>query len=259
MSALWLVAAPASACDLPQQGDGRVAAVIDARTLRLDDGRDVRLTGIAPLLNDDAVVATTLLTALVTGRTVTIHSDSDTPDRYGRQRGLLRLDADGPSVQAMLAAQGGALADGQSDDACAADIRAGEADAQRSKLGIWAQTGVIKNAENPGDILAGVGQFAIVEGRVLSVRQAGSVTYVNFGRRWTQDFTVTISGRALPLFEAAGLKPKAFEGQRLRVRGIIEQRGGRSTGKTTQSPRIEAIRTAQIEIVGADAVAGASE
>lgn len=257
MLVLWLAAAPSPtlACDLPQQGNGRVATVIDARTLRLDDGREIRLTGLAPLRDHHASLATTLLTDLVAGRAVTIHAETDTPDRYGRQVASLRLDADGPSVQAMLAAQGGALADGQSSDACADDIRIAEADARRSRIGLWANGSVIKNAESPGDVLAGVGRFAIIEGRVLSVRQVGSVTYVNFGRRWTQDFTVTISGRVVPQLEAAGLKPKAFERQRLRVRGIVDQRGA----SPNSSPRIEVIRPGQIEIVGTDAVAGASE
>lgn len=260
MLVLWLIAPTlAAACELARQGDGRVAAVIDARTLRLEDGRDIRLTGLAPLTSDHASVATALLAALVIGRDVTIHAGSDAPDRYGRQHASLRLDINGPSIQAMLAAQGGALADGQSHDACAAEIRAAEADARQDRLGIWASAAVIKNTERPGDILAGLGRFAIVEGRVVSVRRAGSVTYVNFGRRWTADFTVTISGRVLPQLAAAGLQPQAFEGQRLRVRGIIEQRGGSPTGSPTKSPRIEVIRPGQIEIVGADVVAGASE
>ena len=51
----------------------------------------------------------------------------------------------------------------------------------------------------------------LVEGRVLSVRQAGAATYLNFGRNWTRDFAVTISRRVLPSFEAAGLGPKSLE------------------------------------------------
>ncbi|MDB5521643.1 MAG: hypothetical protein JWQ82_1240, partial [Tardiphaga sp.] len=62
---LWLIAPTlAAACELARQGDGRVAAVIDARTLSLEDGRDIRLTGLAPLTSDHASVATALLAAL---------------------------------------------------------------------------------------------------------------------------------------------------------------------------------------------------
>jgi hypothetical protein len=93
----------------------------------------------------------------------------------------------------------------------------------------------------PGDILAVVGQFVVAEGRVRSVREAGATLYINFGRRWTQDFAVTIPRRNLAAFEAAGIPLKSLERRRIRVRGWVEQRGG---------PRIHASWTGQIEVVG---------
>ena len=49
-------ARPASAgdCALEPQGEGRVAAVVDGRSLRLDDGREVRLVGIEQTGTDKA-------------------------------------------------------------------------------------------------------------------------------------------------------------------------------------------------------------
>ena len=38
--------ASAADCTLEQQGEGRVAAIVDTRSLRLDDGREIRLAGI---------------------------------------------------------------------------------------------------------------------------------------------------------------------------------------------------------------------
>ena len=127
------------------------------------------------------------------------------------------------------------------DKACAEELAAAEATARNARLGTWAHTSVIKNAESPGDILARIGQFAVVEGRVSSVREAGGTVYLNFGRRWTRDFAATISRRMMPSFEAAGVVPKSFENRRIRVRGWVERRGG---------PRIEVLRTGQIEVVG---------
>jgi hypothetical protein len=89
--------------------------------------------------------------------------------------------------------------------------------------------------------LASIGRFAVVEGKVLSVGQAGATFYVNFGRRWTRDFAATISKRMMPSFEAAGINAKSLENRRIRVRGWVEQRGG---------PRIELLRVGQIEVVG---------
>ena len=167
--------ANAAACRFEPQGEGRVMEIIDARTFRLQDGREVRLIGIEPL--GDAAA----LTALLAGRDVTLHGESDIPDRYGRQPAFVFLEADAPSVQSRLLAQGAALASpAVTDKDCAAELAAAEAAARRAPRGAWARGPVIKNAESPGDILANVGRFALVEGRVLSVRTAGATTYVNF-------------------------------------------------------------------------------
>src|SRR3954464_9887201 len=76
--------AMSAGCAFEPQGEGRVAAVIDARTFRLDDGREVRLAGIEPATPDKAR-AVAALAAIVMGREVTLHGEDDTPDRYGRQ------------------------------------------------------------------------------------------------------------------------------------------------------------------------------
>jgi endonuclease YncB( thermonuclease family) len=229
-----------AACMFAAQGEGRVADVIDVRTLRLSDGNVIRLAGIEPIANSSG--PTNDLFALASGRDVTLYGESDMPDRYGRQPAFVFVDPTAPSLQAQLLAQGAALASGAiSDKACAAELAAAEGLARRLKRGIWAQTNVIKNAESPGDILADVGRFGVVEGRVLSVRQAGTVTYVNFGRRWTEDFAVTVSRRMIAAFETAGIMLKSLERRHIRVRGWIERRGG---------PRIEALGVWQIEVVG---------
>ncbi len=84
------------------------------------------------------------------------------------------------------------------------------------------------------------GHFALVEGKVLSVRQSGGTIYLNFGRHWTRDFSVTIASRLRRTFGAAGIEPDKLEGRRIRVRGWIEQRNG---------PIIDAAAPEQIEIV----------
>jgi endonuclease YncB( thermonuclease family) len=226
----------ASACSFEPQGEGRVSAIIDARTFRMDDGREVRLAGIETIAN------TATLSALIAGRDVTLRGETDAPDRYGRQPAFVFADSAGTPVQSLLLAQGDALVSGTiAEKACAAELAAAEAAAREAKRGIWADPAAIKNAESPGDILTRIGQFTVVEGRVLSVRQAGAVNYINFGRRWTRDFAVTISRRAMPTFEAAGISLKSLENKRIRVRGFIEARGG---------PRIEALLAGQIELAG---------
>ncbi|WFU80846.1 thermonuclease family protein [Bradyrhizobium sp. CIAT3101] len=229
------VAAP---CQFEAQGEGRVAAVVDARSIRLDDGREVRLAGIEPTASTRQA-----LTSLLVGRDVALRSADDTPDRYGRQGALVFIAESDTSVQAMLLAQGDALVSAEiADKACAAALMSFEAEARRQKKGNWADPSAIKNAESPDDILAGIGRFMVVEGKVLSVRQAGATTYLNFGRNWTHGFAVTISKRALPAFEGAGMPLKSLENRRVRVRGWVEGTAG---------PRIDVRLLGQVELLGA--------
>ncbi len=234
-------AGPAGAgdCLLEPQGEGRVAAVVDGRSLRLEDGREIRLAGIERGGTDSGRAA---LSAIAGGRDVTLHGDDDTPDRYGRQPALVFVAGSEHSVQSELLRRGEALASADiADKNCAAALAAAESTARDAKLGIWAETSAIKNAESPGDILSAIGHFSVVEGRVLSVRQAGAITYLNFGRNWTRDFAATISRRIIPAFENANLGPKSLENRRIRVRGVVSSRGG---------PRIELLRVGQIEVLG---------
>ena len=74
----------------------------------------------------------------------------------------------------MLLRQGDALVSAEIvDKDCAAELSQAEAEARQAKRGVWVDPAVIKNAESSDDILSGIGRFAVVEGIVLSVRQAG--------------------------------------------------------------------------------------
>jgi len=216
-------------------------SVIDARTFRLEDGREVRLAGVEPVASEKAK-ETSALSAIVAGREVMLRGEDDTPDRYGRQPAFVFIASSETSVQALLLSQGEALFSAAvTDKDCASVLSSAEGAARGAKQGTWADPTAIKNAESPGDILAGTGQFLVIEGRVLSVRQAGATTYLNFGRSWTRDFAVTIPKRILSGFEAAGIILKSLENRRIRVRGWVETRSG---------PRIEVLRVGQIEVVG---------
>jgi endonuclease YncB( thermonuclease family) len=237
------ITAFASPCQFESQGEGRVAAIVDARGVRLDDGREIRLMGI-----ETTAATKQAVTALLVGRDVSLRNTDDTPDRYGRQGALVFIGESVTSVQAALLAQGDAIVSAEiTDKDCAAALMASEAEARRQKKGNWAAPSAIKNAESPDDILAGIGRFMVVEGKVLSVRQAGAMTYLNFGRNWTRGFAATISRRNLPAFESAGIALKSLENRRIRVRGWIEGTAG---------PRIDVLRVGQVELLGANEPTG---
>jgi hypothetical protein len=243
--ATMIAATPAVAgCGGADLGGGEVAGAIDARTLRLADGREVRLAGLAPLAVDGAALAR------FAGRRVTLRG-SDMPDRYGRQTLIVVAEGEVASIQAALIGEGAALRSGLvTEPGCAAELAAAEAVARKAGTGVWSDPAFIKSAERPQDILAKLGQFAIVEGVVRSVRAAGATVYVDFGRRWSRDFAVTIPRRLVAGFEAAGRAPASLTGRRVRVRGIIGRRGG---------PRVAVMHPGQIELVDASQQDGSGQ
>jgi endonuclease YncB( thermonuclease family) len=239
-----LAAAAAQAADKPAckpttLGTVQVRSVLDGGTVQLTDGREVRLAGIEVPQSAKAV-----LERLVSGRDIALLRLGADSDRYGRVVALVSVE---PAAEIGVTVQGALLAQGQArvtanigDSACAASLLEAERAARMAGLGLWADPYyVIRHAEDPAGILAVRGRFAVVEGKVLSVRESGATIYVNFGRRWSDDFTVTVQKRNERGFTAAGLELKKLAGQHVRVRGTIEERGG---------PWIEAARPEQIEI-----------
>lgn len=239
--------AGSAACEtLPVAGFGTVQAVLDGRTLLLDDGRTVRLSGIEPPASSGrAREAAAALQKIAAGKQVTLHATHLVKDRHERLVAHVALAAKGlePSLQRDMLRLGLARVAARSDDdrACLAGGLSLERQARESGLGLWADPDdAIRRADDPMAVLAMRGRFALVEGRVISVRESGGTIYVNFGRRWTEDFTVTIGKRNERIFVAAGMPPKGLAGRQIRVRGVVEERGG---------PWIEAKAPAQIEIL----------
>jgi hypothetical protein len=149
-------------------------------------------------------------------------------DRYGRLVAFAFAGEAQQSLQQSLLETGLARVSARiGDKACAAALLTTERTARERRRGRWADPNFAPlPAENLIRLQAERGHFALVEGKVLSVRESGATIYVNFGRRWTRDFTVTILKRQQRSFAAAGLEPKQLEGRHIRVRGWIEQRGG---------------------------------
>jgi endonuclease YncB( thermonuclease family) len=243
-------------CGVQTVPSGPIARIVDGRTFLLNDGREVRLAALeVPALararepDPNGYAAKDALAALLGKNTLVLKlAAAETPnDRYGRVPAYAYVIQNGTeiSVQADLLAHGHArVAALVGDPGCAADLRSREEAARKAALGLWGDPYYgLKEAEHPADILARRGHFALVEGKVLSVRESGATIYVNFGRRWSEDFTVTILKRNERRFTAAGLVPKSLAGRRIRVRGWVEERGG---------PWIEATYPEQIEVAAGD-------
>jgi endonuclease YncB( thermonuclease family) len=226
--------------------------VTDGRTLVLVDDRTVRLAMIevppvppSGTAQHDQTAAGNLsrsaLAGLVGGKELLVAPFG--ADRFGRVLARIYIPENPrpKAVEVVLLTAGLAFVSPYAGNHnCAADLFAAERTARIGKLGFWGDAEfATRNADDPEAVLTARGRFAIVEGKVVSVRESGGTIYVNFGRRWNEDFTVTISKRNERLFSESGLMPRSLAGRRVRIRGVIEERGG---------PWIEAISPGQIEI-----------
>ncbi len=234
-----LFAGPAfaqSACKPAPIGTATVAAVRDGRTLALADGRTLRLAGI-----EVTAASSAALRRLAAGKMLRLGKLGPSHDRYGRLLAFAYAgDARQSLQQALLAAGEARVGPRVGDMACARRLLAGEKAARAARRGLWADPRFLPiNAGDIGRLRAETGRFTLVEGKVLSVHPTGGTIYLNFGRRWTRDFSVIILRRRRRSFAAAGIDPMQLRGRELRVRGFIEMRRG---------PVIEAEGPEQIEL-----------
>jgi endonuclease YncB( thermonuclease family) len=232
LSAQTAVAGP---CVLEKKPEAvAVERAIDGDTLLLDDGREVRLAGVAAPKAPPGKAAAdwpageaarAALDKAAEGRVLEFRPAASGQDRYGRLVGFLAdFDAaDHAGVSADLAAQGMLRITGRERD-CDATLKAAEAKAIALRLGLWSETDYeVRSAADGASLASGAGRFVVAEGRVASVRQAAGRLYVNFGARWRDALSLTLSEAALR--RLGGLNALDIKaGARLRVRGIVDAR-----------------------------------
>jgi endonuclease YncB( thermonuclease family) len=265
-------AVTAVSCGADEIAPARVGRVVDGRDFVLSDGREVHLAAIEvplPPVAKEAnaapggAAAEKALTRLVAGAHVVLHKTQSTLDRYGRIVAYAEtLQANARrSVEAEMVSAGFArVADDVGNQACAAELLRRENAARQAKLGLWADPYYEPiPADEPAAILAQRGHFALIEGKVVSVHASGPILYINFGRRWSQDFSVTVRKRDVRKFAAAGFDLQGLAGQRVLVRGWIEAHSGApgpmgdaEGGGFWRAPWIEAVHPEQIEFRGND-------
>ncbi|MCW5713327.1 MAG: thermonuclease family protein [Bauldia sp.] len=204
-------------------------AIIDATTLRLEGGAELRLAGIeaVPPSAADAEAARGFLAAIALGAEIDVRHGAVATDRYGRIVGhaFLAATAGEPSVGVLLAGAGLARVSAPlGDAACTGGLLAAERSARDAGLGLWPQHPPV-SAYDPALRLMDVG-FALVEGTVLSIGRRERTVYLNFGRDWSTDFTVSMTAAVAEAIEAEGGPFDALVGQRVRIRGLLLDRDG---------------------------------
>ena len=217
-----IAAAAQTACGGQDLGTVTIKAVRDARTLLTADGRELRLAALE--ISPAGVPALRSLE----GHVLRLRAATEAHDRYGRIVAFATAPDTTRSVQETLLSEGEARVSARiGGKACAEALLAIERQARDAARGLWADPNFAPlRHDDYRRFRTENGRFVLVEGKVLSVRESGATIYVNFGRRFTRDFSLTIVRRLRADFTAAGVAPKALEGRRIRVRGWLERRRG---------------------------------
>ncbi|SEN22111.1 thermonuclease family protein [Pseudomonas zeae] len=233
VSAIWLSGAQAF-CPAPAGlASVTVQRVVDGDTLRLSDGRSVRMIGLnTPELgrqgrSDEpfAVAARKRLQALVdaSGGRVGLRPGKQAKDHYGRTLAHI-YSTSGANLEAQMLADGlgfqVAVAPNVDLVACQ---QAAERSARKAGLGLWRQSPVLKaeQIQRSG--------FAVISGRVSKVQR-------NRGGIWIElqdSLVLRVAPNLVGQFDNARLQ--ALKGKQIEARGWIvdrSRRGGLQSGQS---------------------------
>jgi endonuclease YncB( thermonuclease family) len=211
----------------------KVQRVVDGDTLRLQDGRSVRLIGLnTPELarkghsaEPFAEVARRRLSALVAANdgAVGLRLGREPKDRYGRTLAHA-YDGKGRNLEAQLLAEGlGYLVAIAPNVALVECQQAAERLARQSRVGLWRRSPV----QTPAQLQRG--GFALVEGRVERVERNRGGVWLELG----DSLVVHVPPQALDGFDLRQLQGLA--GRQVEARGWIIDRSRRTGGKPGQA------------------------
>jgi micrococcal nuclease len=200
-----------------------VAQVLDGDSLRLHDGRMVRLIGLnAPEFGKDgrpdeplAREARDLLAQLVAGKDVRLEHGPELQDRYRRTLAYVHL-GDGTNVEQIMLREGMGFAIAIPPNLAHVDayLRA-ESEARHAKRGVWAHPYYQpRNATRLGTADTG---FRLVDGRVRRTGRSRDTIYLDLA----DNFTLAIPQAHWHHFGGA---PQRFIGKRVLARGWVTAR-----------------------------------
>jgi hypothetical protein len=235
----------AQTCAGPPAPVGQAAVVRERLEIELSDGRRLAQAGLAPFsaTRDGTArfeAARDALTRHLQGAILVAPAALPPEDRWGRI--TTHLHARGENVGAWLAGGGWARVSPAGADPCGRLLLDAEAKARQAKLGLWADPYyAVLAAENSVALSARSGEFVLVEGRIFRLGQTSARFYLDFGAARGVDLSVTISKQFAKAFTGAGIRVEALPGQRVRVRGLVENRPG---------PSIDIVSPLALDVMG---------
>ena len=242
-SAPGLAMTPAACAGGVEISHAKIIRVEKNGALILGDGRAVMLEGIRlpladggpPALAEDALRA---LSELAMAAPLTLTATPPKEDRYDR----VRVQAFGQVwLQTELLSRGLARVETAPDrPECAVEFYAAEKAAREAGRGLWAfpAFAIRKSDSVPA---ADEGRFQIVEGKVVNSAIRDSRVFLDFSPDYRRGFSATIAPEDRRAFRNSNPLPENLAGHTIRLRGMVQDYGGR--------PEIALSNPAQIEFI----------
>lgn len=233
MSAIWLCDANAL-CPAPSNLPvAQVQRVVDGDTLRLNDGRSVRMIGLNAPETGKKGQSVQPFAEAAKRRLQTLIDDSDgqvrlrigeqATDRYGRTLANV-YGRDGENLEALLLAEGLGYLVAVSPNVALVDCQqAAERTARQAGLGLW-RNSPVQSADQISS-----GGFAVVSGRVSNVQRNRGGIWIEFG----DALVLRVAPDFVGEFDVAELQ--RLKGQQVEARGWIVDRSRRSGLRSGQS------------------------
>jgi endonuclease YncB( thermonuclease family) len=232
MSAIWLSGAQAF-CPAPASLPVfQVERVVDGDTLRLTDGRSVRMIGLnAPetgrkgrTAEPFAEAAKRRLQGLVAENDsrISLQVGQEARDRYGRTLANV-YGRNGANLEAQLLSEGLGYRVAVSPNVALVECQqAAERIARRARIGVW-RNSPVQSADQINK-----GGFALVSGRVADAQQSGGGLWIEL----QGGVVLRIAPALLDQFDAAAVR--RMKGQTIEARGWVidrSKRGGLRSGQ----------------------------
>ncbi|WP_231675841.1 thermonuclease family protein [Pseudomonas quasicaspiana] len=233
VAAIWLPAAQAFCLAPSSLPVAQVERVVDGDTLRLKDGRNVRMVGLnTPETGKNgrsaepfAEAAKSRLQTLVaeSDGTVSLLIGQQAKDRYGRVLANV-YGRDGANLEAQLLIEGLGYLVAVSPNVALVDCQqAAERSARQAGLGVWRKSPV----QSAGQI--DKGGFALVSGQIVDVQRNGGGIWIEL----QGSLVLRIAPDLVSQFDAKQLS--RMKGQSIEARGWVVDRSRRSGLKDGQA------------------------
>ncbi|MGE4373107.1 MAG: thermonuclease family protein [Xanthobacter sp.] len=231
-----------SAChqSSPPGPDVSIKRLGEDGSLLLTNGQSFLPEGISipsRLTPDARMVDTARVTVSSTLQGQVMRLTESRTDRYGRLNGQAVFESGEDVTMVLLRAGAGTVRPVEThpprtrhrrraNAACNKARLDSENKARQAGKGIWAHSNVIINAQNDVALAAHAGLFTLVEGQVRAVGVTRNRIYINFGPRWSEDFTIMLARKDFATIFGDDLDPAMLRGTFMRVRGVVQEEGG---------------------------------